>query len=200
MIGTASLEATMLRPIALIFTLLVAGPAALADDLADCNQRTDPDRRIHSCTVLIEKGTAGNQVLSALHDFRAQAHSAKGDFDRAIADLTKAIELDATNEAPHLNRAFAHFQKSAWDLAIADFNKVVEINPRSLPAYYSRGGAYLKKGDGDQAIADYSKAIELDPTFWRAYFTRAGAYQKKGELDCAVADFTKALELEPQGH
>jgi tetratricopeptide (TPR) repeat protein len=136
-----------LRHIAMCFFLFAGAPVAGANDLDDCNQTADADRRIRGCTrLIIERGTTEPELLSFFYDNRGIAYSNKGEFDRSIADHTKAIELNLTDAVPYYHRALSHFQMKSFDQAIVDFSKAAEIKPKFVSAYYNRGGAYLYKG------------------------------------------------------
>jgi len=91
------------------------------------------------------------------------ADVSKGDFDAAVSDYTKAIELNPSAATAFFGRGIAHFNKKSYDLAIGDYNKLVELTPKNVSAIAKRGEAYEKNGNTDQAVADYKKVIELDP-------------------------------------
>ncbi|HXV42152.1 MAG TPA: tetratricopeptide repeat protein [Anaerolineae bacterium] len=132
------------------------------------------------------------------HFQRAEDYYFKRDYERTIADYTRAIELnyDPLSD-PYYNRGYVYYVQQDYTQAIADFSKAIELNydPASVP-YYNRANAHYYKGNNDQAIADYTKAIELqaDPLSW-VYNNRGLAYRKRGEYDLAIADYTKAIEL-----
>jgi Flp pilus assembly protein TadD len=46
----------------------------------------------------------------------------KGEFDQAITDLTKAIELDSKNAEAYNSRGFPYAAKGKYDQAITDYN------------------------------------------------------------------------------
>ncbi len=92
-----------------------------------------------------------------------------GDYDRAIANFTKAIEVNPRDEDAYIFRGDAWFNKGDYECAIADYSKAIEINPRFALAYCWRGEAWGHKGDYDRAIADFNKALEIDPRYANAY-------------------------------
>ena len=130
---------------------------------------------------------------------RGIAYAKKEQWDLAIADGTKAIELDPNIELDpeyalaYNSRGIAYAKKGQWDSAITDYTKVIELDPNFAPAYGNRGVAYAKKGQWDLAIADYSKAMELNPNYPPNYHHRGTAYDKKGQWDLAIADYTKLI-------
>src|SRR5258708_31589841 len=52
------------------------------------------DEAIEACTEIIQSGRETKQNLAVAYIGRGTAYGDKGDYDRAIADFTKAIELD----------------------------------------------------------------------------------------------------------
>jgi tetratricopeptide (TPR) repeat protein len=119
------------------------------------------------------------------------------DDDRALADLTKAIELSPNLFAAWKYRGGLYIEIREYDKAIADHTQRVRLDPDSAGAYMSRGIAYTGKGDYDKAIADYDRAVKLNPDFASAYNNRGNAYRNKGDYDRAIADYNQAIKLDP---
>jgi Flp pilus assembly protein TadD len=119
----------------------------------------------------------------------------KGDFDGAIVDYSKAVELKADFASAYSNRGIAKADKGDFDGAIADYAKAIELRPDFADAYNNRGIAKQSKGDFDGAIADYSKAIQFGPADADAYNNRGIAKADKGDFDGAIADSTRAIQL-----
>lgn len=120
------------------------------------------------------------------------------DYDCAIDNLSKLIDLNPQYARAYINRGFAYYNKGNYDQAFKDYDKVVELNPQSGYAYNIRGLAYYDKGEYDQAIKDFSKAIELNPQDAEAYKNRGCAYYEKGYAGQAIENYHKAIELDPQ--
>lgn len=94
---------------------------------------------------------------------RANANFVMGEYDAAINDYNKAIELNPKESTIYFSRALAHFNNKSFTPAIADFDKVIELDPKEAMAYFKRGNALEKTGNFDKALADYQKTVELDP-------------------------------------
>jgi tetratricopeptide (TPR) repeat protein len=92
----------------------------------------------------------------------AIAKGKKGDLDGAIADYSRAIEIDPKNTLAYNNRGNAKSNKGDQNGAIGDYNRAIEINPNYANAYNNRGSAFQAKGRFDQAVDDLNRAIELD--------------------------------------
>ncbi len=122
----------------------------------------------------------------------------KGDLDGALADFTKAIELDPKSAPAHAKRGEAKRRKDDFDGAILDLTKAIDLDPNYGWAYAERGEARRQRVDLDGAIADLTRAIELDPNDGWALSRRGDAKRQKGDGKGAVEDLTRAVAIDPQ--
>jgi tetratricopeptide (TPR) repeat protein len=148
-------------------TLLIVllGAPALADDPEECSYSIKPEaKRIEVCSRLIASGRLSGQKLANAHQERGEAYRTKGDYDRAIADFSSAIQLDPNSDTSRFHRASVYyFDKHDYDGAIADLSEAMRIKPRFSLYVALRGEAYEKKGDRDKALADFRSALAIDP-------------------------------------
>jgi len=105
------------------------------------------------------------------------AYYNKGEFDQALSDYNKAIEIDPELAEAHNNIGLLYQAKGEFDQAIHYFSKAIEIDPYYANAYNNRGVAYHKNGEFDQALSDYNKAIAIDPKTVGAQNNRGVLYQ-----------------------
>ena len=103
------------------------------------------------------------QYLSVDYLNRGVVWANKGDWDKAIIDYSKALEINSEHVMVYNNRGNAWAEKGDLDQAIADYAKSLGINPEYYDAYYNRGIAWANKGEWDKAIEDFTRAIEIDP-------------------------------------
>ena len=105
---------------------------------------------------------AQTSAFAPYYNNRGLAKEGKGDQDGAIADYSRAIELDPKFAAgAYSNRGLAKEAKGDHDGAIADYSRAIELDPKQPRVYINRGFAKQAKGDVDGAIADYNRASEL---------------------------------------
>jgi tetratricopeptide (TPR) repeat protein len=71
--------------------------------------------------------TAFAQTTAVDYYNRGNAEKAKGDLDGAIADYTRAIELDPRSADAYFNRGNAKKAKGDLDGATADYNRSREL-------------------------------------------------------------------------
>ena len=136
-------------------------------------------------------------MMPIAYNNRGMAYGEKGDYDHAIEDYNRAIDLEPDYADAYHNRGVAYHQKGDYDHAIVDYDRAIELKSNYVIAYYSRGVAYGDKGDYDHAIEDYNRAIDLEPDYASAYHNRGVSYYQKGDYSCAIEDYNRAIELKP---
>jgi tetratricopeptide (TPR) repeat protein len=85
------------------------------------------------------------------------------DYQGAIQDYTKAIELDPKNEWAYNNRGRAKSYLYDYYGSIKDYTTAIELNPKYADAYIGRGLSklLLNRKDKEGACTDWSRAGEL---------------------------------------
>jgi tetratricopeptide (TPR) repeat protein len=102
--------------------------------LADKFRKTKDNSTLDAAFSAYDMAIGLDPNNATAYSNRGEAYWAKRDWDHAIADYSKAIELDP---------------------------KATIATIRTC-AYKGRGDAYLAKGDRNLAIKDYAQAVEFD--------------------------------------
>lgn len=181
--------------LAAAFTLSWAAPS-LADLCYDYVEAKQYDEAIEQCTKQYEDAQTNHNRAIILNN-RGNAYYYKGQYDRAIEDYNKAIELNPNYTYAYYNRGLAYYQKVQYDLAIENYNKAIYLDPNDAHAYNNRGNVYYHKLQYDRAIEDYNEAIKLDPNYTYAYNNRGNVYYTKGQYDRAIEDCSKVVQFGP---
>ena len=98
----------------------------------------------------------------------AEAHVMRGDwyaesdnFEQAIIEYNRAIEIDPLYTDAYVNRGEEYLGHGELDQALADFDKAITINPNDAFAYLFRGLCMIEIGENQRAISDIERALEL---------------------------------------
>jgi tetratricopeptide (TPR) repeat protein len=142
-------------------------------------------------------GVSGVSAQTAAEHFqRGKELADQMKFEDAIAEFTKAVEMDASFSDAYYHRGRARYSLNDKENAFKDYNKAIELNPRDHMYFLMRGHARMDS-DLDGKIGDYTRSIDLNPKSQFAYQIRGRTKQKKGDFQGAIADLTKQLELAP---
>ena len=101
--------------------------------------------------------------------YRAVANQALENFDEAVLDYTKALQINPKMTDAYYNRAQITLTRKD--------NKTPDLN---------------------QIIEDLNKALELDPKFIDALFAMAATLKKQEKYNEALEYLEKLLEIEPE--
>ncbi len=117
-------------------------------------------------------------------------------FDKAINDLTDAIESDSLNAKAYLERGkLLHRRFPNNNVALEDLDKAIFLDP-DLPGSYSiRGTICFADRDFTTAVNDFNKAVLKNPKDTQALFYRGNAFYSLGLKKRACSDWQKAGEL-----
>lgn len=143
------------------------------------------------------------------------------DFERAMSDIDKAIEIDstnilylqlriqirikdlevrtaaATNNTTTNNTIERTFDTSRTEYAAAinDCNHLEKACPQFAGVYYNLALILIQTSAFTEAIEMLNKAIALNPDYAEAYYNRAIAAILSGDPSTAVKDLSRAGEL-----
>ena len=116
----------------------------------------------------------------------------------AIADYTKAIEIDHEYVPALIYRGDAYYYARDYDHAIADFTAALRLKPNDINFLYLRAQAYEAKKDYDRAIADFTSVIRLKPDDSTAYYLRGDMYFfDKKDYRNALTAYTEIINRFP---
>ena len=87
-----------------------------------------------------------------------------GNYQGAISDWSKAIEINPQDAVFYYNRGVAKHELKDYQGAIADYTKAIEINPQDAEAFVNRGIVRELVDDLDGACLDWRKAVDFGQT------------------------------------
>ena len=121
--------------------------------------------------------------------------------DEAIADYTRATQLDPRYAPAFVARGNVWKQRRSFDRAIEEFSNLIRMDPQNALAHQTLARILAtcredKFRDGKRALEEAKIACEL--THWRdpdCLDTLAAACAEIGEFDAAVGWETEAIKL-----
>ncbi len=134
---------------------------------------------------------------------RSDAHSFKGDNERAIRDLDEAIRLmpeSASEQRIKVLKARyrAHNKKGDVGLAIQDLDEVIRLSPKDPDLLNSRCYDLAKIDRLELALVDCNESLNLRPNNADTLDSRGFTYLKLKRPESAINDYDAALRLNPK--
>ena len=134
------------------------------------------------------------------NDFRNQGSDSEqmGNFEQAIIDFGKAIDLRPQDKALYISRAVNYWRLQDNTKALEGLERALMLDPDYANAYNIRATVHTTAKNYEQALADVEKALELSEPGRREYLayldTRAHIYLNTGEYEKAKSDYDAVLE------
>ena len=175
----------------------------------DCNS-DDNARKLAGCTALIDGKALTDADLGLAYSRRSDAHLELRNFEQAVADRAKALQLQPSDAANKLRLSGAYQLRAAVraktnkPAALADLAEAIRVDPSNHEARIERIAAYYADKNLGKAIEEAKSAIETDgnkPVYsnWLAalFESRASEQMFKSKFAEAISDYSKAIELQP---
>lgn len=168
-------------------------PTPASSDAKNACENKSGDEAIVGCSELIGQ----NPNNGAAFFNRGIEYAKKRDYDRAIADFSRAITIRPGDARAYNSRASSFYRgKDDFHHAIADYTKAVDLDPGFSGALINRGNVYRAIRAYDVALKDLNAAIAMNAKSNAAYYYRAQVYEGLGRKDDAIADYRLALGVD----
>ena len=132
---------------------------------------------------------------AVLYVLRGNKYSKINGYPKAIADFSKAIELQPNLIIAYIFRisAYSRLRSDTVSLRIADLLKAIKLD-NTLPFLHSELGLLYKlKGNYKLALHFFTKALSIDPERYQDYSDRSEIYEALGEYQAAIDDLNTIL-------
>lgn len=96
---------------------------------------------------------------------RGNVHETFKNIPMAIADYTRAIEMDTNNVYFYFVRGNAHDKAGNYQMSTADYTSIINREPNNLGARLNRGNAFYNMGNYKGALTDWNIVIQQDPSY-----------------------------------
>jgi len=121
----------------------------------------------------------------------------KGDYQQAIANYKKALQVDPGYGEVYVNLGAAYQSRGQSQAAITAYKQALKINPRQTAAHFNLGSLYESLRQYPQAAASYRQTINLNPKDSEACLALGNLYKKIGSWEKARKFFTQTISLDP---
>jgi tetratricopeptide (TPR) repeat protein len=121
---------------------------------------------------------------------RGAAFAARNNYTQAIADLTRACEMDPSQPQYFYDRGVARLNNSLPTLAMSDFNETLKLKPEHVGARVARADLRVEARDRNGAITDLDAADKAAAKEADIRLQMGNTYARAGSLEAAINQFT----------
>ena len=128
------------------------------------------------------------------HTWRAKSYLARKQFDFALDDLDKAIDISPSSEL-HAMRASTHSELGQFTYAIEDYSAAIKLDNKQPLYHLERGKVYLQQNALVKSYDDFTTVIALDPKNIEALEKRADLGFRLKKYQESINDWSLYLAL-----
>ncbi|MEO8606235.1 MAG: tetratricopeptide repeat protein [Chloroflexota bacterium] len=125
----------------------------------------------------------------------AAFYALQDNYEQAISNDNKAIELEPNNAQVYLSRANTYAAQEKLADALSDYEHAIALQPDLTDAYTGRGNVYLGQKRYDDALADFDKALTLNPASPNAWLGKGQILTVQGQFEAALDPLNHAITL-----
>jgi tetratricopeptide (TPR) repeat protein len=130
---------------------------------------------------------------------RASVYETVKEFDKAEAELTSALQLDAPAAGLYVDRGYFYMRRNRFADALADFLAGARLDPGNARLRFAAGRAQAAMGNYPAALGFYNEAIKLRARDPRFYLARAEALIHLEDPRRAWDDYDHAIDIKLSG-
>lgn len=203
--GGNYIEARQLLLRALEYKSEIHNPILLEWILTSLSKTWEETEEYQKWTEFFSDFIAENPNQATAYHLRAESHWYGGNLSEAVADYSRALELDPKDVSAFLGRGQVFMECHDFSRALEDLDAALgsidgvhgadAVWKAAFEAFARNGRAatYAGLGDFGRALEEFGKSIELCPENAWVYYNRAEAYQNHGDRKNAVENYKLAL-------
>ncbi|RMD60165.1 tetratricopeptide repeat protein, partial [Candidatus Parcubacteria bacterium] len=100
-----------------------------------------------------------------VHQFLGNAYTGQNNYNKAIAQFQKAVEIDKDYAPAYNSLGYAYMNSGQFQEAERAFKHYIQLIPEEGNPHDSLADLYTKMGNHEAAIEHYEKALSLNPKF-----------------------------------
>ena len=136
-----------------------------------------------------------NPTDAAGYARRGSAWNARRDYERAIADYTRACELAPSEPEYFYQRGLVRLNIKQADLGLSDFDQAIKLKSDYVPALVARARLHASRHDLPQSVVtDLDAADRALPSDDFARLQLAAIYEYTREFPAAVRQYSKWID------
>ena len=140
-----------------------------------------------AASAAAQQSAVDEPVDAAASARRGMAFAGRRDYDRALADLSRACELDPNNPEYFFERGNLYLQKHAPADALKDFDRALLLKPDHVPSLINRAALRMAADQTAEARADLDAIDKFAANQADVRLDMAMILERAAEMPAAIA-------------
>ena len=144
-----------------------------------------------------QRAAAGGPKLAAAHACLAMVFTARGEYEKAVSEYRRTLELDPTRDDAYGGLASVYARLGRLEEAELAYKQAISARPDYWATYNWLGLFYMKIAHYDNAAAMFSQVVALAPDSFTGYSNLGGVRVLQGRYPDAIPLLEKSLSIRP---
>lgn len=131
------------------------------------------------------------------HNNLGDMYARHGEFEKAVSEFQKAIELKSNYGDAFHNLGNTYHQMGKDDLALENYQKALIFNPSLWQSYQNLAAIHFNQEEYNLAKEELEKAIGINPESAELHINLGIVFKKLGDTPKAKEHLQKALVIDP---
>jgi tetratricopeptide (TPR) repeat protein len=196
----------MIRPVFLLFVLLIVSPAFAEDEVKDYNALLSEgviqlnQNDLPGASRLFEQAIAQDEQGVEAYYYLGVVYARMNLSKEAENSFKKALKLDPLFISAHYDFGVLYYEtKSNEEAALASFDIVQKADPNRARVYFYQGLILRRLGKFKQAAAKFEEAARLDTSLATEAYHQAGeAYLQANDIAASKNALQKVIAINPE--
>ncbi len=177
----------------LLLVVMASGAqAGMNQDLSSCTAAKNRAAAT-ACTRVMDSGRLPREQMYIGYFNRGTAFRRAGDFDKAVSDFTKVLELKPGFARAYEARGMTEDDRGNRDKALADLDEAIKRDGSAWQLLYSRAVVLRADGDTEAALRDLDAARDIKSDAANIPLMRALVLADKGNHEAARTEINRVL-------
>jgi serine/threonine-protein kinase len=138
-----------------------------------------------------------NHQLPAVYVTLARIHNGKGQYNLALDEIQKALDLEPRDPDALLTQAAIFAGMEQADNAEKIYKTAAALRPQNWNGFYELGVFYYRQGRNVEAVTEFEQALQITPDNALAHAALGGVLQLLHRDDEAERHLKLSIELQP---
>ena len=136
-----------------------------------------------------------NPDVAAVHRIAGLLNAQDGQYEQAIAEYQRAIEIEPASSDAHRRLGQAFKANGQLDRALTEFRRALDLDRGYFKTYQDLGTFYFDKGDYSNAVSQFQAELTVAPHEPDAHHALGTAFSAMGRYADAENEFGVVLNL-----
>jgi len=125
---------------------------------------------------------------------RGELYKDKKEYEKALVDLNKALEVSPGAKDPLMLRAKTYFDMQRYQESLADYKNLTILDPNNAETWSNIAIIQVLTKQYDEALKSLDRTLQINPNHASSYKTQGYLYNDLGRHQASINAYQKFIQ------